>query len=142
MIFITMILGWFLKHNDCVCNLDIGGNEIITIIVIRRYFRVWKNIFKNFCCSLVFCNYFFWNYFPLTSLGDNFFSISVILAFVFILSVKNGFTVFQKVLLSVMSLILILLKKFFFSLVIKLTQKLRCLLYAFQCLAYQYHFLC
>ena len=60
-----------------------------------------------------------------------FFPISVILDFVFILSVKNDFTVFQKVLLSVMSLVLILLK-FFFSLLIKPTQRLRCLLYPFQ----------
>ena len=52
--------------------------------------------------------------------------------FTFILSVKKGFNVFQKVLLSVMSLVLVIsLKKFCFSLLIKLTQKLRCLLYAF-----------
>ena len=38
-----------------------------------------------------------------------------------ILSVKKGFTVFQKVLLAVMSLVLIILKKFFFSFLIKLT---------------------
>ena len=58
-----------------------------------------------------------------------FFSISVILDFVFALSVKNGFIVFQTVLFSVMSLVLLLLKKFFFSLLIKLTQRLRRLLY-------------
>ena len=61
-----------------------------------------------------------WNYFLLTLLGDNFFSISVILDFVS-----------QKVSLSVMSLILILLKKFSFSLLIQLTKRLRCILYAF-----------
>ena len=37
----------------------------------------------------------------------------------------------QKVLLYVMLLVLILLKKLFFSLLIKLTQRLRCLLYVF-----------
>ena len=82
-----------------------------------------KNLLN--CYSLIFCNYFFLNYFLLTFLGDNFFLISLILDFVFILSVKNGFTVFQEVLLSVMSLLLILLKKFFF------TRRLCCLLYAF-----------
>ena len=55
----------------------------------------------------------------------------VVLDFVFVLSVKNGFTIFHKVLLSVMALASILLKKFFFSLLIKLSQRLRCLLYAF-----------
>ena len=67
-----------------------------------------------------------------------FFSISVILDFVFILSVKNGLTIFQNVSLSVMSLVLILLT-FFFSLLIKLTQKLRCLLYAFLNLYSQFY---
>ena len=59
-----------------------------------------------------------------------FFSISVILDFICILSVNKGFTVFQNVLLSVMSRVLILWKFFFFRL-IKLTQRLHCLLYAF-----------
>ena len=44
---------------------------------------------------------------------------------------KKGFTVFQKVLLFAMSLVLTLLKAFFFSLLNKLTQRSRCLLYAF-----------
>ena len=116
-------------------NLVISGCGIIIITMISRYFQVWKNIdeklVKNFCFSLIFCNNFFWNYFLLTFLEDYFFSISVTLDSVFILSVKNCFTVFQRVLLFVMSLVLILLKKFFFSLLIKLTQRLRYLLYAF-----------
>ena len=111
------------------------GDEIIIITIISRYFQVWKNsdvkFVKNFYYSLIFCNYFSWNCFLLTFLGDNFFSISLILDFVFILSVKNGFTVYLKVLLSVMSLVLILRKKLFSSLLIKFTQRLHCLLYAF-----------
>ena len=103
------------KLIDSVYNLAISGDEIIIITMISRYFQVWKNIdeklVKNFCYSLIFCNYFFWSYFLLTFLGDNFFSINVILDFVFILSLKNGFTFFQKVLLSVMSLVLILLPR-------------------------------
>ena len=106
------------KLFDSVCNFVISGDVIIIITLISRYFQVWNDIdekfVKNFCYSLIFCNYFFGNYFLLTFLEDNFFSMSVILDFVFILSVKNGFSVFQKVLLSVMSLVLILLKKFFF----------------------------
>ena len=62
---------------DSICNLVISGDEIIIINMISRYFQVWKNIgekfVKNFCYSLIFCNYFFWNYFRLTFLGDNFF---------------------------------------------------------------------
>ena len=44
---------------------------------------------------------------------------------------KKWLYLFIKVLLSVMSLALILLAKFFFSLLIKLAQRLHCLLYAF-----------
>ena len=121
---------------DSLCKLVIGSNEIIIITIIYIYFQVWNNIdeknFKNFCDSLIFWNYFLWNNFLLTFLGDTFFfNISVILDFGFTLSVKNGFTVFQKVLLPGMSLVLILQKKFFFSILIKLTRRLRCLLYAF-----------
>ena len=120
---------------DSICNLVISGDEIIIITMISRYFEVWNNVdekfVKNFFYSLIFCNYFFWNWETKRSWETTFFSMSVILDFVFVLSVKNGFTVFQKVLLYVMSLVLILLKKFFFSLLIKLTQRLRCLLYAF-----------
>ena len=99
------------KLIESVCNLFISGDEIIAITMISRYFQVWNNIdekfVKNFCYSLIFCR---------PSWETMCFSISVMLDFVFILSVKNDFTVFQKVLLSVMSLVLILLKKFFFSL--------------------------
>ena len=106
------------KLIDSVSNFAISGDGIIIITLISRYFQVWNDIdekfVKNVCYRLISCNYFFGNCFLLTFLGDNFFSMSVILDFVFILSVKNCFSVFLKVLLSVMSLILILLKKFFF----------------------------
>ena len=55
-----------------------------------------------------------------------FFSIGVILDFVFIS--KKGFAVFQKILLTVISLVLILLKKLLFSLLIKPTQTFCCFL--------------
>ena len=137
-IIITMISRYFQVLNNIdekfVKNFCYSLIFCNIITMIGRYFQVWNNIdekfVKNFCCNLTFRNYFFSNYFLLTFLGDNFFLISVILDFVFILSVKSGFTVFQTVLLSVMSIVLILLKKFFFSLLIKLTQRLRCLLYA------------
>ena len=91
--FMIMILGWFL-------NLLTAFITWSSVPMISRYFQVWNNTYKkfvkNFCYILIFCMYFFWNYFLLTFLGDNFFSISVILNFVFILSVKNGFTVFKK----------------------------------------------
>ena len=94
------------KIIDSVCNLVNSGSEIIIITMISKYFEVWNNIdekfVKNFCYSLIFCNHFLWSYFLLTFLGVNFFLISVILYFIFILSIKNGFTVFQKVLLFVM----------------------------------------
>ena len=65
------------KFIASVCNLVISGCGIIIITMISRYFQVWKNtdekLVKNFCFSLIFCNYFFWNYFPLTFLGDFFF---------------------------------------------------------------------
>ena len=89
-----------------VCNLVISSHEILIITMISRYFQVWNNI-------------------------DEMLLISVILDFAFISSVKNGFTVFQKVLWSAMSLVLMLLRKFCFSLLVKLTQRLHCLLYAF-----------
>ena len=83
------------KFIASVCNLVISGCGIIIITMISRYFQVWKNtdekLVKNFCFSLIFCNYFFWNYFLLTFLGDFFFSISVTIDSVFILSVKNCF---------------------------------------------------
>ena len=131
---------------DSVCKLAISGDEIIIITMISKYFQVWNNIdekfVKIFCCSLIFRNYFFWNYFLFTLLPDNFFfPISVILDFIFILWVKNDFIVFQKVLLSVMSLLLILLKKFFFSLLVKFTKRLRCLLYAFLTFLRRYLFM-
>ena len=91
--------------------------------MVSRYFQVWNNadekFVKTFCYSLILCNYF---------------------RFCFYFISKNGFTILQKVLLSVMSLILILLKKFFFSLLIKLTQRLRCLLLYMP--FYRCHFLC
>ena len=125
---------WTYLHDSCISNLVISGDGIIILTMISRYFQVWNNIdkkfAKSFCYRLIFCNYFSWNYFLLTILWDNCF-LDRRLDFVFILSVKNGFTVSQKVLLSVMSLVLIFLKKFFFSLLIKLTEILRCLLYAF-----------
>ena len=113
------------KLIDSIYILAISGDEIIIITLIGRYFQFWNNIdekfVQNFCYSLVFCNCFF----LLTFLGEDFFfSISVIIDFVFILLVKNGFNVFQKVLFSVMSLVLILLKKIFFSLLIKFTLRL------------------
>ena len=90
-----------------------------------------KNLLKT--CAIVWTSVIIFSetisFWP--SWETTFFSMSVILEFVFILSVKNGFTVLQYILLSVMSLVLILLKKFSFSLLIKLTQRLRCLLYAF-----------
>ena len=65
------------KFIASVCNLVISGCGIIIITMISRYFQVWKNtdekLVKNFCFSLIFCNYFFWNYFLLTFLGDFFF---------------------------------------------------------------------
>ena len=91
--FIIMILGWFL-------NLLTAFITWSSVAMISGYFQVWSNIDKKFVINfryiLIFCTYFFWNYFLLTFLGDNFFSISVILDLVFILSVKNGFTVFKK----------------------------------------------
>ena len=59
-----------------------------------------------------------------------FFSIKVILDLACTLSVKRGFTFLQNVLLSVMSRVFSLLKKFFFCYLINVTQMLRCLLYA------------
>ena len=60
------------KPIDSVCNLVNSGDAIIVITMISRYFQVWNNIdekfVKNFCYSLIFCNYFFWNYFLLTFL--------------------------------------------------------------------------
>ena len=126
------------KLIDSVCNLVISGDEIMIISMISKYFQVWNNIdekiFKNFCYSLIFCNYFFRNYFLLTFQGDNFiFGIfgNCYFTFCFYFIGKKGFTVFKKVLVSVMSLISILLQKIFFSLPIKLTQRLRRLLQAF-----------
>ena len=58
------------------------------------------------------------------------FSIKVIFDLVLTLSVKNGLTVFQKVLLSVISLVLRLLKNCFLAYLIRLTHKFRCVLYA------------
>ena len=63
--------------------------------------------------------------------GNNSFWKSATLDFVCILSVNKGFTVFQNILLSVVARILVLLKKFFFSRLIELTQRLCCLLYTF-----------
>ena len=116
--FIIMILEWFLnlltaflawssvamKSLSSPWSVDIFKNG--TTILMKNLLEIWRS----------------WK---------AFFLIGVILDFVFILSVKNGFTAFQKVLLSVMSRVLILLKKLFFSLLIKLTQRLRCLLYTF-----------
>ena len=124
------------KLIQSVCDLVISYYEISIIIVTGGYFQVWnyinKKLIKNFCYRLIFWNHFFRNYLLLPFSGNNFFSISVYLGFVCTLSVRKGFTVFQNVLLSVMPrVILILLKKFFFSHLIKLTQRLRCLLYAF-----------
>ena len=59
------------------------------------------------------------------------FSISATLDFDYILSANKGFTVFQNVLLSAVLRVPILLKKFLFSGLIKLTQRLRCLLHGF-----------
>ena len=58
-------------------------------------------------------------------LGDKFFFDKCYFKFFFILSVKNGFTVFKKVLLSVMSHVLILLKNVSFLFLTKLTCILR-----------------
>ena len=54
------------------------------------------------------------NYLPVPFSG-NIFLISVMLDFVSILSENKGFTIFQNVLLSLMSRVLVLLNKFFFS---------------------------
>ena len=62
------------------------------------------------------------------SLDATFFSMGEILRIVCNLSVNKGFTVFQNALLSVMSGVLMLLKKFLFS---RLIQRLRCFLYVF-----------
>ena len=121
------------KLIDSVCNLVISGDEIIIITMISRYFQVWNSIdekfVKNLCYSLIFCNYFFWNYFLLAFLGDSLFLDVRYFGFCFYFISKKWLYLFQKVSLSVMSLVLILLKKSFFSLLIKLTQRLRCLSY-------------
>ena len=113
-----------------------SGDKISIMTMSSRYFQVWNNIdentVKNLCCSQSSKKNFFLKLFLLTCPGDNFFfSISVILDLIFILSVKKSLTAFQKVLLSAMSLLLILSKKFFFPLLIKLTRRSRCLSYAF-----------
>ena len=107
-----------------------GKNILQNSLNFVLHFSWNIRLFRCFCSAKSF--YFFQNIRYGTNLGDNFFSMSVILDFGFILAVKNGCTVFQKVLLSVISLVLILLKKFFFSLLIKFTQRLHCLLYAFR----------
>ena len=123
------------KLIQSVCDLVISYYEISIIIVIGGYFQVWnyinKKLIKNFCYRLIFWNHFFRNYLLLPFSGSNLFSISVILDFVCTLSVNKGFTVFQNVLLSVMARVVILIRKFLFSRLIKLTQRLCCLSYAF-----------
>ena len=51
------------KLIDSVCNLVMSGDETIIITMIGRYFQVWNNIdekfVKDFCYSLIFCNYIF-----------------------------------------------------------------------------------
>ena len=79
---------------DSICNWVIGGDEIIIITMVSRYFQVWnknvKKLFKNLCYILIFWKYFLWNYLRFTFLGDNFFSINVILDFDFALALKKA----------------------------------------------------
>ena len=37
------------KLIDSVCNLVIGGDEIIIITMISRYFQVWNKIEEKVC---------------------------------------------------------------------------------------------
>ena len=43
---------------DSICNWVIGGDEIIIITMVSRYFQVWnknvKKLFKNLCYILIF----------------------------------------------------------------------------------------
>ena len=95
------------KLIDSVCNLVISGDEIIIITMLSvDIFKFGTILMKKLLKTSATA----WS-----SWETIFFSMSVILDFVFILSAKNGFTVFQKVLLCVMSVVLILLKKLFFS---------------------------
>ena len=121
------------KLIDSVCNLVIIGDEIIIITMISRYFQVWNNIdeklVKNFCYSLIFCNYFFWSYFLLTFLGDNFFFDKRYFRFCFYFIIKKWFYLLPKgFVICDVTRINITSQKFFFSLLIKLTPRLRCLL--------------
>ena len=121
------------KLLDSVYNFVISCDEIVIITMISRCFIfgiiLMENLLKTSATAWSSVIIFSKTVSSWPSWEILFFSISVILDFVFALSVKNGFIVFQTVLFSVMSLVLLLLKKFFFSLLIKLTQRLRRLLY-------------
>ena len=96
-----------------------------------------KNFVSNINASDITDNKTFWkteNFSETISLdlpGRQFFFDERYFRFCLYFVSKKWLYLFIKVLLSVMSLVLILLTKFFFSLLIKLAQRLHCVLYAF-----------
>ena len=135
--FFAHIDTWMIpKRIESICNLVISCNEISIITMASRYFQIWSNIeqnYKKFLLRSDRLKLFFLKLFSLQLCRRKlffFFGLVFFLEFVFILSVEIGIVLFQKLLMFVMSLVLILLKKFLFLLLIKLTQRLRCLLHA------------
>ena len=106
-----------LRLIDSVYNLAISGDEIIIIAMISRYFQVCDDIdekcVKNCCYSLIFCDYFFLELFPLDLSGKHFFFDKRYFRFCFYFISKKWLYRLPTGLLSVMSPVLVLLKKFF-----------------------------
>ena len=90
-----------------------------------------KNLVKSYATAWSSDIIFFWNYFLVTFLGEIFFFFDkryfrFCYYFISKMTLPSSKTFRYHI-----SLVLILLNKFFFSLLIKLTERLRCLLYAF-----------
>ena len=95
---------------DSICNLVIIGDEIIIINVISRYFQVWNNIDKKFVKTLLQpdrLKFFFLELFPLDLPWRQLLLDKCYFRFCFCFTRKKGLTIFQNILLSVMSLVLI-----------------------------------
>ena len=111
----------------------ISGNEIIIITMITKYLAVWNNIdkkiLKTSTTAWFSVNIFSENISSWPSREIKFFLMALFQ--ILLLFYKEKTTLpSSNVLLSVMSLVIILLKKFFLPL-INFAQRLRCLLYAF-----------
>ena len=125
------LLRWVLDHFFQWIQFQNFVSKLFILVYFLRFGKILiTKLVKNVCHSFILRNYHLFCIFIVPD--KTFFSIFFFLDFDLKFSVNASYDVFQNVVLSLTCRRFIPLKSLFFSCAIKVTQKLRCLLYAFR----------